>query len=104
MNNPNVVSRNLPLLNLLLFFWIPMRITSTFSGARDPVIIFNIPEQVIIVPLRSVVALLVDIVETNGKGELLFNDLDTFRVVKLVIIGVSIRIVPMYVSVLSNVF
>ena len=64
-------------------------ITSTLSVARSPVII-DIPEQVIIVPFRSVVTLLVDIVETNGKGELLFNDLDTLKVVKLVIIGCSI--------------
>jgi hypothetical protein len=101
-SNATVVSTNLPLLILLLLFWIPMRIISTFSVARSPVII-DIPEQVIIVPLRSVVTLSVNIVETSGKDELLSNDLDTVRVVKVVIIGVSIRIVPMYESCLSNV-
>ena len=92
----------LPLLILLLIFLIPVMITSTFSGARSPVI-SDIPEQVIIVPFRSVVTLSVDIVETNGKGELLFNDLDTVRVVKLVIIGASIQTVPTCESVLSNI-
>jgi hypothetical protein len=79
------VSINLPLLILLLIFRIPNRITSTFSVATNPVVL-DIPEQVIIVSSRSVVTLLVDIVEISGKGELLFNDLDTFRVVKVVII------------------
>ena len=84
------VQTYLPLVILLLIFVIPViMITSTFSVARNPIII-DIPEQVIIVPLRSVVTLLVDIVETSGKDELLSNDLDTFRVIKLVIIGTSI--------------
>jgi hypothetical protein len=105
MNHSNVVSTNLPLLLiLLLLLQIPTRIRLTFSVARGPAIIINAPEQVIIVPLRSVVTLSVDIVETNGKEELLSNDLVIVRVVRLVVIGVSIRIVPMYVSVLSNVF
>ena len=77
-------------------------ITSTLSVAGCPIII-DISEQVITVPFRSVVTLSVDIVEINGKRELLSNDLDTLRVVKLVSIGASIRIVPKFASVLSNV-
>jgi hypothetical protein len=105
MNHSNLVSTNLPfmLLILLLLLQIPTRINLTFSVGRGPTIIFNIPEQVIIVPLRSVVTLSVDIVETNGKDELLSNDLVILRVVKLVVIGVSIRAVPMYEGCLSNV-
>ena len=67
----------LPLLILLLIFPVPVNmIISTLSVARSPVII-DIPEQVIIVPFRSVVTLSVDIMETSGKGELISNDLDT---------------------------
>ena len=44
-------------------------------------------EQVITVPFRSVDVLSVDFMETSGKGELSFNDLETFRVVKAIDIG-----------------
>ena len=89
---------------MFLIFVIPVNmITSIFSVARSPIIV-DIPKQVIIVPFRSVVTLSVDIVEINGKCELLSNDLDILRVVKLVIIGCSIRIVPKFAeSVLSNI-
>ena len=39
-------------------------------------------------------ALLVDIVEISGKSELLFSDLEPFRVVKAVDIGRAILAVP----------
>ena len=79
-------------------------ITSTLSRsvAGSPIII-GIPEQVITVPFKSVVTLSVDIVEASGKCELLSNDLDILRVVKLVIIGCSIRAVPMCESCRINI-
>ena len=60
-------------------------------------------EQVITVPLRSVEVLSVDIMEISGKGELSFNDLEMFRVVKAVDIGEAAIAVPIRERVLINV-
>ena len=65
-------------------------IISTISVARSCGGADLSPEHVIIVLLRSAVALLVDIMEVSGKDELLFNDLETYRVVMPVGIGVAI--------------
>ena len=59
-------------------------------------------EQVITVPLRSVIALLVDSVDISGRGEFSFRDLETYKVVKVVDIGVAISDVPRFVTPLLN--
>ena len=80
----------------------PMRIISTLSIAKTPNLL-DIPEQIITVPLRSIVELSVDIVDISGNDEFLFNDLEIFRNVKVVDIGkVAIVAVPTYERVLSK--
>ncbi len=54
------------------------------------------PEQVITVPLRSAIALLVDIVDISGRDELSFRDIEKYKVVKVVLIGVAISDVPRF--------
>ena len=78
----------------------PTKIISTLAVASSS---RSSPEQVMMVPLRSAVVLSVDIVEISGRDELLFSDLETLRMVSVVIIGATIRIVPIYESSLSNV-
>ena len=68
----------------------PTNSISALALAKNSLFILDAAEQVMVVPLRSAVALLVDIVETSGRGQLLFNNFETFRVVKAVIIGVTI--------------
>ena len=68
----------------------PTNSISALALAKNSMFILDIAEQVMVVPLRSAVALLVDIVETSGRGQLLFNNFETFRVVEAVIIGVTI--------------
>ena len=78
----------------------PARIICRLSLARDrpPVS----AEQVITVPLRSAVALSVDIVDINGRDEFSFRDLETYNVVRFVDIGVAISAVPSFESPLLN--
>jgi hypothetical protein len=59
-------------------------------------------EQVITVPLRSVIALLVDIMDISGRDELSFRDLEIYKVVRVVCIGVTISAVPSLVTPLLN--
>ena len=78
----------------MLPFLFPTNSISTLALARHSRSNLDRPEQIMMVPLRSVVTLSVNIMEINGKDELSFNDLETFRLVKAVNIGRSIRIVP----------
>ena len=59
-------------------------------------------EQVITVPLRSAVALSVDIVDKSGRDEFSFRDLKTCNIVRFVDIGVAISAVPRFESPLLN--
>jgi hypothetical protein len=59
-------------------------------------------EHVITVPLRSAVALLADIVDISDRDELSFRDLEIYKVVKVVDIGVVISAVPSLVTPLLN--
>ena len=68
----------------------PTNSISALSLSKSSLFIIDIAEQVMVVPLRSAVALSVDTMETSGRGDMLSNDLETFRVVKAVIIGVTI--------------
>ena len=68
----------------------PINSISALALAKSSLFSLDSAEQVKVVPLRSAVTLLVDIVETSGREELLSSDLETFRVVKVVIIGVTI--------------
>ena len=88
---------NLLLMSQLLF---PARIICRLAFARvcPPIS----AEQVITVPLRSAVALLVDIVELSGRDELSFRDLETYNMVRFVDIGVAISAVPRFVTPLLN--
>jgi hypothetical protein len=63
---------NSPLFMLPLLF--PAIIISRLAFSRDCPAVSA--EQVITVPLRSVVALLVDIVDISGRDELSFRDLE----------------------------
>ena len=76
------------------------RINSRLALVRDCPAVFA--EQIITVPLRSAVALLVDIVDISGRDEFSFRDLETYRVVKVVGIGVAISDVPSFVIPLLN--
>ena len=90
MNNPLFM---LPLLFLA-------RIISRLAFAWDCPAVSA--EQIIVVPLRSAVALGVYIVDISGRDEFSFRDLETYRVVKVVGIGVAISDVPSFVTPLLN--
>ena len=83
---------------LLLLF--PISVICRLAFARDTPAVSA--EQVIIVPLRSAVTLLVDIVELSGRDELSFRDLETCNMVRFVGIGVAISAVPSFESPLLN--
>ena len=83
---------------LLLLF--PISDICRLAFARDTPAVSA--EQVIIVPLRSAVALLVNIVELSGRDELSFKDLETCNMVRFVDIGVAISAVPSFESPLLN--
>ncbi len=70
------------------------RIISRLAFARDCPAVSA--EQVITVPLRSAVALSVDIVDISGRDEFSFRDLEIYMVVKVVLIGVAISDVPRF--------
>ena len=78
----------------------PARIICRLSLARDrpPVS----AEQVITVPLRSAVALSVDIVDISGRDEFSFRDLEIFNMIRFVDIGVAVSAVPRFVTPLLN--
>ena len=83
---------------LILLF--PISAISRLAFARDCPAVSA--EQVITVPLRSAVALSVDSVDISGRDELPFRDLETYKVVKVVDIGVAISAVPCFVTPLLN--